>query len=249
MPLNVKNPVVGRGLKILGTPTGTYRLKVFSAGVAPAGYTISLGTKSPVFGASGQSPFPASGWTSLVTSSQDDAFQTVSLPFTWNLNGTGYTSFYPGSNCYITFGAGSTNYGGLSASNPALDKIHIASSDSSWQRVSIYESGTDYKRLRFEGTDGTGGTPGSPTQVYEITFFNPALTGGNPWFELLVGLQGRGTTGAISGIYSSSALLTGGGLGPTNQGVSPNESYVCVGDATGTTWTVYTGYSVGGTDY
>jgi hypothetical protein len=219
----------------------------------PAGvYTLQLGTKAPVLGAGAQSPFPAAGWTAIVSISQDDTNTTVSLPFTWTFNGTGYTTFFPNSNYYITFGAGSSVFDALSASNPPLNKIFFAGADNSWQRVSRIASGTDYLRLRWEGTAATTGTPGSPNMVYELTFFNPALTGGVPWLELLIGSQARGTvtSGVISGIYSSTALLTGGNMGPfPNRGVLANQSYVLVGNSTGTTWTVNTGYFVGGTGY
>ena len=229
---------VGPGITIFGSSGG--------------GYTLQSGTKAPVLGATGQSPFPAAGWTSIISSSADDANTQVTLPFTWTFNNTGYTSFFPNSNDYITFGSGSSEYSGLSASVPALNKIHFAGADNSWQRVSSITSGTDYKRLRWEGTNSTSGTPGSPNMVYELTFFNPALTGGVPWLELLIGSQARGTTTAtvISGIYSASALLTGGNMGPfPNRGVAANQSYVLVGNAAGTSWTVNTGYYVGGTGY
>jgi hypothetical protein len=85
--------------------------------------------------------------------------------------------------------------------------------------------------------------------VYELTFFNPTQSGGSTLIELLVGSQARGTASTISGIYSSTAKLAGGDLGPTNQGVAANQSYVLVGNSTGTTWTVYTAYHVGGTNY
>lgn len=217
-----------------------------------SGYTLQSGTKAPVLGATGQSPFPAAGWTAIVSVSQDDSNTLVSLPFAWTFNNTGYNGFYPNSNYYITFGAGSSNFDSLSAINPPLNKIFFAGTDNSWQRVSSITSGTDYKRLRWEGTSSTSGTPGSPNMVYELTFFNPALTGGVPWLELLIGSQARGTTTAtvISGIYSASALLTGGNMGPfPNRGVAANQSYVLVGNATGTSWTVNTGYYVGGTGY
>jgi hypothetical protein len=219
---------------------------------ATSGYTLVTGTKAPVLGTGGQNPFPASGWTSIISSSADDANTQVTLPFTWTFNNTGYTSFFPNSNDYITFGSGSNEYSGLSASVPALNKIHFAGADNSWQRVSSFTSGTNYKRLRWEGTASTSGSVGSPNMVYELTFFNPNLTNGVPWLELLTGQQARGTTtaGIISGIYSASAKLTGGDLGPfPNRGVAANQSYVMVGNSIGTTWTVYTGYSVGGTGY
>lgn len=212
-------------------------------------YTLSVGTKAPVLGAAGQSPFPATNWTSLVSASADDAFIIggVSLPFTWTYNSTGYTAFFPNSNFYITFGIGSDAYTGLTASVPAVDKIYFAAADNSWQRVSSFTSGTDYKRLRWEGASTTSGTPGSPTIVYELTFFNPTLTGSVPWLELLIGNQAR--SGGISGLYSSSTILTGGSFITSNVNVAANQSYVMVGNTTGTSWTVYTGYSVGGTNY
>ena len=218
----------------------------------PSGvYTLEVGTKAPVLGAGAQNPFPASGWTSIISSTGDDANTNVSLPFTWTYNANNYTSFFPNSNYYVTFGSGSSVYSALSVSNPALNKIFFAGADNSWQRVSTFVSGTDYRRLRWEGTAATSGTPGNPNMVYELTFFNPSLTGGNPWLELLVGVQIRGNSNpaVISGLYSSSAKLTGGDLGPSNRGVTANQSYVMVGNSTGTSWTVYTGYNVGGTGY
>ena len=234
MPITITNGVtITAGVTIAGVPLA-------------AVYTLSVGTKAPVLGSSAQSPFPASGWTSLISASGDDANISVALPFTWTYNGTGCTAFFPNSNFYITFGSGSNVYSPLSASNPALDKIFFAGGDYSWQRVSSFTSGTDYTRLRWEGTAATTGTPGAPNIVYELTFFNPTLTGAVPWMELLIGTQAATT---ISGLYSSSAILTGGSFIPSNFNVAANQSYVMVGDATGTSWTVYTGYSVGGTGY
>jgi hypothetical protein len=239
--------IIGPGITITGGIDVNGGIGVLPSGV----YTLEVGTKAPVLGAGAQSPFPASGWTSIISATGDDANTNVSLPFTWTYNSTGYTSFFPNSNYYVTFGSGSTVFNGLSASNPALNKIFFAGADNSWQRVSTIASGTDYRRLRWEGTASTSGTPGSPNMVYELTFFNPSLTAGNPWLELLVGVQARGNNnvGVISGLYSSTAKLTGGDLGPSNRGVTANQSYVMVGNSTGTSWTVYTGYNVGGTGY
>jgi hypothetical protein len=215
------------------------------------GFTLVQGNKLPTFGATGQSPFPATGWTSLVSVSADDTFTTVNIPFTFVYNNTNYTTYYPNSNTYITFGAGSTLYNSLSATSPANNKIYIAAKDNSWQRVSSTQS-TSFHRLRWEGTSTTTGVVGNPNMVYELTLFNPTFTGGVPWIELLVGTQASGTNSVsvISGLYSTSAKLTGGDLGPyPNRGVSPLTSYVMIGNTAGTSWTVYTGYYVGGTNY
>ena len=251
MPINLKKSGTWDSTKVMrsaGTP-GAGRIRMPNITLTSGVYSLSLGTKAPVLGATGQSPFPASGWTSVVSANADDANVSINLPFTWTFNGTGYTSFYAVSNTYFTFGLATNQFSGLTVGSPACNKIYIAATDNSWQRVSRITSGTSYLRLRYEGTNNTSGTPGSPNMVYEATFFNPSLTGGNPWLELLIGSQARGTSGGISGICSSTALLAGGGMGPTNQGVAANQSYVLVGNSTGTTWTVYTGYSVGGTGY
>ncbi len=240
------------GVSIGGGITIEPGITISDVGAPLGNYTLFFGTKSPTLGPVGQDPFPANGWTSISAASADDTFATVSLPFTWTYNNTGYTSFYPGSNFYITFGSGSTLFNALSASNPGVNKIFFAGADNSWQRVSRITSGTDYLRLRYEGTNSTSGRVGTPNIVYEITFFNPANTGSVPVFELLVGAQARGTAtaGIISGLYGNTALLTGGSLGPfPNRGVAVNQSYVAVGNSTGTSWTIYTGYYLGGTGY
>ncbi len=211
-------------------------------------YYIANGTKSPALGSGNQSPFPASGWTTLISSSGDDASIQVSLPFSWTFNGTSYSEFYPNSNFYITFGSGTSQYSGLAANSPNLNKIFFGGKDNSWQRVSSFASEDKYFRLRWEGTNSTGGTPGSSTVIYELTFFNPIYTNGENWLELIIGnnnMPGQG----ISGIYSDTAQLSGGQIVPSNVGVAALESYVLQGNSTGTSWTVHTGKFVGGTDY
>jgi len=211
-------------------------------------YSVDSGTKNPELGNGGQIPFPASGWTQIINASADDTFTQVNLPFTFTFNGTGYTSFFPNSNFYITFGNGSNQYSGLGPSSPPYDKIFFGGKDNSWQRVSSYTLEDKYFRLRWEGNNSTSGTVGSPGIVYELTFFNPVYTNNENWIELLIGnnnMPGQG----ISGIYSTTTQLTGGQIVPANVGVDDLESYVFQGDSTGTTWIVHTGYHVGGTEY
>lgn len=211
-------------------------------------YSITSGTKNPVLGNAGQNPFPASGWTSIRNGSEDDTSTQVNLPFTWTFNGTGYNSFFPNSNFYITFGSGTGQYSGLGANSPALNKIFFGGKDNSWQRVSSFASEDKYFRLRWEGNNTTGGTPGTPGVVYELTFFNPIYTNGENWIELLIGDNNMPNQG-ISGIYSSTAQLPGGQIVPSNVGVAALQSYVLAGNSTGTSWTVYTGHYINGTDY
>ncbi len=203
---------------------------------APSGlYSIIPGTKLPIFGTGGGTYPPTGSWTGIQNASVDDSFLTISLPFTFYIAGTGYTTTYMGSNSYLTFGAGSTNFNGLSASNPALPKFMFGAADNSYQRVSRFASGTDYQRIRYEGTAATSGVVGSPNIVLEITLFNPSVTGGNNVLELLVGNHSR-TTGVRMVANSTTAYAT--------YTLSQNQSYVFEGNSNGTSWNIYTGYNV-----
>jgi len=53
---------------------------------------------------------------------QDDGYWGVPLPFPVTFIGTNYSTLYVGTNTYITFTAGSTNYSQLNASNPPFPK-------------------------------------------------------------------------------------------------------------------------------
>ena len=197
-------------------------------------YSIVAGTKAPTFGAGGGA-YPPSGWTGIQNANVDDAFLTINLPFTFYIAGSGYTTTYMGSNSYITFGSGSTVFNSLSASNPPYPKFHFGSGDNSYQRVSRFASGTDYQRIRYEGTAGTGGIVGSPNIVLEITLFNPSVTRGKNVLELLVGNHGRiNGTRMVASATTQYATYT----------LSANQSYVFEGNSNGTSWTIYTGYNV-----
>jgi hypothetical protein len=204
----------------------------------PSGtYSIVSGTKLPIFG-SGGGTYPPSGWTGIQNASDDNNFLTISLPFTFYIAGSGYTTTYMGSNTYLTFSAGASEYGNLGtlgATRPPVPKFHFGSADNSYQRVSRFAFGTDYQRIRYEGTAATSGIVGSPNIVLEITLFNPSVTGGNNVLELLVGNHSR-LTGArmVASATTQYATYT----------LSQNQSYVFEGNSNGTSWTIYTGYNV-----
>ena len=204
----------------------------------PSGtYSIVSGTKLPTFG-SGGGTYPPSGWTGIQNASVDDNFLTISLPFTFYIAGSGYTTTYMGSNTYLTFSAGASEYGqlgALGATRPPVPKFHFGSADNSYQRVSRFASGTNYQRIRYEGTAATIGTVGSPNIVLEITLFNPNVMGGKNVLELLVGNHSR-LTGARMVASSTTQYAT--------YTLSQNQSYVFEGNADGTSWTIYTGYNV-----
>lgn len=206
---------------------------------APSGtYSIVSGTKLPLFGTGGGTYPPTGSWTGIQNATVDDAFLTIALPFTFYLAGTGYTTTYMGSNSYLTFSAGASEYGQfgpLSATRPPVPKFHFGSADNSYQRVSRFTSGTDYQRIRYEGTAATSGTVGSPNIVLEITLFNPSIMNGNNVLELLVGNHSR---------LSGAAMVANATTAYATYTLSQNQSYVFEGNSNGTSWTIYTGYNV-----
>jgi len=223
---------------IIGT-SATISINDTSTGTPePTGYVLTAGTKAPVFGAGGGT-YPPSGWTGLQNGSVDDNFVNANIP-SFTINSTSYTTVSIGSNTYLTFGGGSSAWSGLSSSNPALNKIHMGAADNSYQRVSTVSSGTNFTRIRYEGNGSTSGTVGSPGIVYEATFFNSTLTGGSPTVEVLFGNHNR-TTGQAGIANTSSYYAT--------YSQAANQSYVFVGNSTGTSWTIYTGYYMAGTGY
>lgn len=108
------------------------------------------------------------------TGVEDDGYWRVPLPFNITYLSTSYSDVYIGTNTYITFGGGSTNYSGLDATNPALPKIMISCADNSCQRIYYGTEGSVPNRtfrIRYEGTNSTVGTLGSPNMVYEVIFY------------------------------------------------------------------------------
>jgi hypothetical protein len=227
------------GTRGAASSRGFGQMRTPPAGPPPATYTIATGTKAPTLGAGGASPYPSTGWTSVQNSSVDDGYQPISIVSNLLFDTVNYSTVYVGSNTYITMGGGSSNYSGLSASNPSLPKFMTGAADNSYQRVEYISSGTNYTRVRYEGNGSTSGTPGSPGIVYEATFFNSTLTN-FPTVEFLFGNNNRTGPGIIIAT-ASTALATAT--------LSANQSYVFQANATGTAWTIYTGSYMAGTGY
>lgn len=109
----------------------------------------------------------------------DDGYWTVPIPFNINFLGTGYATAYVGTNSYVTFGAGSTNYSALGASNPPNPKIMISANDNSAQRIYYGTEGASPNRtfrIRYEGTAAISGVLGSPNMLWELTFYENATS-------------------------------------------------------------------------
>ncbi len=180
------------------------------------------------------------GYNLIVSNTEDDANFTANMMFQYYIGGTRTTTIWPCSNTYVVFGnTGSIAYDNLSASNPSYPKFMFGAADNSWQRVWTLST-TNYWRCRYEGTASTGGTPGSSNIIIEYTFFNPILFSGNMICELLVGTNAR-----TSGVFMVANSTTNLGTSTLTQ----NNSYVFVGNSTGTSWTVNNGYYIKNSGY
>lgn len=202
--------------------------------------TISAATPTRVSGTG--APFKSSsstggasaGWTTLQSISRDDGFVTVPLGFNWNINNINYSSVYVGSNNYITFRAGRTQYSSYDWNTWGDEKILLAkTSDNSYQYVT-YKQFTGYTRIRFEGNSSTSGTVGAGNIVWEATFFDPSTVGNIPIVEFRFGNNGRsGYTMGIAGPSNTVPYTSHGGF--------YDNSVVYEGNASGTAFTSYVG--------
>lgn len=112
--------------------------------------------------------------TTPTTGNNDDGFWLLNLPFNITFLGTSYNTIYVGTNHYVTFGGGSTNYSSLGPTNPNLPKIMWSCADNSVQRIYYGEEGVAPNRtyrVRVEGNASTSGTLGSPNMLCEYVFY------------------------------------------------------------------------------
>jgi len=216
----------------------------YSSGLGGSSYTITT-ISTALQGTVGTMVAAASAGTGPVgayTGTSNNGYWVITPGWNISFNGTNYTTMYPVSNMYVTFGAGSTTSFGLSASNPALPKIMMQASDRSVQRMYYQLTGTTPNRTfwwRFEGSTGTSGVAGSPSMLYEGYIYenNPST------IDIITGTIG---TGGISGVYSASALLNAAaGLGTSNTGT--RITYVVVSTYPNSTTTIVDNLNVTGT--
>ena len=165
----------------------TYKIQFTTSIVAPEGslfataMSLTVTTESTPATASvtsiTNSLLGNTGLTSSTTptvGNNDDGYWTLALPFSCQFLGTSYNTIYVGTNHYVTFGSGSTNWSSLGPSNPNLPKIMWSCADNSVQRIYYGAEGTTPNRtyrVRIEGNGSTSGTLGSPGMVCEYVFY------------------------------------------------------------------------------
>lgn len=104
----------------------------------------------------------------------DDGWWQINIPFNVTYLSQNYNSVFVGTNTYLTFGQGSTQYSGLGPSSPALPKIMLSSADNSVQRIYYGVEGSSPNRvfrIIVEGNASTAGTLGNPGMRYEYKFY------------------------------------------------------------------------------
>ena len=167
-------------------------------------FDLSMGNAVPVAGSTVTTSTP-SGWTQIFNGTVDDTpLEVTGLPFPLLYNGVSYTSFWLSPNGYITFGAGSSQYTGLTATNPALPKIFINATDDSMQKVFVRSTDNTF-RIRVEGNTSASNT-GTNYRVWEVAFFNPAAFDDAYVFEVRMGVSPDNS--GLFNVYSASALLS-----------------------------------------
>jgi hypothetical protein len=159
----------------------------------------TIGTPSATVTEIANSLLGGSGLTASTTptnGSNDDGFWNLLLPFNVSYFGNTYDRVYVGTNMYLTFGAGSSVYSGLSATTPNLPKIMWTAADRSVQRIYHGVEGTAPNRtyrIRIEGhTTFNGGVLGSPTMVCEYVFYENTPD----QIDLQCGINSAKTTGS-----------------------------------------------------
>lgn len=138
---------------------------------------------------------------------------------------------YVGSNSYITFGAGYTQYSALTASSSGWKGLLIGAADNSYQRVYAGMEGPNKYRVRYEGATGTSGIIDSPSIVWEVTFYS------NNQIMVAVGQEARFTTAyGTTGLYNLIGLTNGVTWAAVTPAVSPFSSFVFETPDNGAIW-------------
>lgn len=197
------------------------------------------GTAAPLLGAGQVTPSSATagGWSLIFDDTDDEGkVEAATMPFSVTVDGTGYTSVWVTSNAYLTFPDAAVVYQSLSASQPSVRKLHIGADDFSYQRVYIKSGGGAF-RIRWEGNSSYSAGAGNSNRFFEVSFYEP-LASGTQYIEVRSGNTAGGTSGPFMLCNNTTALASGS--------FAANQSWVYEGNASGTTWTLYTGEHVEG---
>jgi hypothetical protein len=219
---------------------------------------LKIGTKVPtlgkipiISGTSGGTDWVPSPWQSIFSGNPTGTVASIEVPLGFNfpINGSNYTSIFVSARHYYSFGSGSA-VTPVNATSPSIIKfivntyIAASTSYSGYSRVAKKVS-ADKVQIRFQGTFDyrAGYTYTNNQSVNEVTIYNPDYYGGVPRIEISTGDYYPLQSG-YQGLESLQGFYLADGTPLCTYTVKENESYVLIGDATGTSWTAYTGYNI-----
>ena len=220
------------------------------------------GIRGPYFSPADVAPRKENINNPIASTAGDDTFTgPYPLGFSWNMFGTLYNEVYVGTNGYLTFGGGDSDWTPLTLGildNPA---IYIEYCDL-WQGYGIQNSGTTpletgetpglfissgevgnfvYWRLRFQGThyNERSQTPTVPAYQYEVTLYSD---GTNQYIEMIYentwrGVNFNGDQGFITGVaLGRSGGFPGTGILVDDSNIQNNTSHVFYSTSNGGNW-------------
>ena len=174
--------------------------------ILPAGGGLTGSATSTTYTINGRTSV-----SQVYSGNRDDGNYIVNLPFTFNFLNTNYTRVYVGTNGYITFGAGSSAYSGVTnVDNPNLPAIKLFAAD---------------RRLYYLATRTIGSAPNRTFIVrWEGTNFSPSLTSGGFGSHIaeVRFLEGQN---AVEVHYERVQSFTAGGAG-IQDGSGPSTTYL-----------------------
>lgn len=194
-------------LSSLNTRPNSGNRIITSGPTTAATYSLSNSLLGPA-GLSVSTPTSPGGLTFIGDS--DDGHWALTLPFLINYCGSTYNVIYIGTNSYITFGAGSSEYYLLGASNPPYRKIMISANDNRCSRIYYGSSGLTPNRtfrIRWEGYNSASGT-GIENMIWEAVFYESSPSR----IDIHTGSNARWATATVGYPFSASNVsvpLTG----------------------------------------
>jgi hypothetical protein len=137
--------------------------------------TVTSTTYAPN-GRTGLSQSEPTAFTVDQYSDNDEAFWTLTPPFSVSYLGQSYSQIHVNANSYITFGGGFLDNGNVDASRPSIRKIFVSAGDRSCEDLWSGSFGVSPNRtfvVRWEGYEGAYSTTyeTTPTVIWEMKFF------------------------------------------------------------------------------
>jgi hypothetical protein len=220
------------------------------------------GVRGPYFSPTDVLPRKENINSPIASTAGDDTYTgPYNLGFEWNMFGTNYTQIYVGTNGYVTFGGGDSQWTPLVLGQLSFPAIYVEYCDL-WQGYGTANSNTtplttgetpglflsqgtignfQYWRLRFQGThyNKRGQLPSVPAYQYEVTLYSD---GTNQYVEMIYENTWReanfnGDLGFVTGIaLARQGTTRGAGILVDDSLITDNSSHVFYSTSNGGNW-------------